>query len=177
MSRHATATRNASDTLRNDFADAGTIREAAAHSHASPDATAPTDSRNDVGWVATAPDPTRSTTPIEACPSFVAAMTIIGQRWSGLIIQALAKGCSSFTEISHFAERLSDASLSRRLKQLEAEGLLVRTVTQDRPTRVRYSLTEAGRALAPVLNELTDWGERYVRHGDVTPPARRGRRA
>ncbi|WP_314685719.1 helix-turn-helix domain-containing protein [uncultured Bifidobacterium sp.] len=112
-------------------------------------------------------------TPLEACPSFVAAMTIIGQRWSGLIIQALAKGCSSFTEISHFAEKLSDASLSRRLKQLEAEGLLVRTVTQDRPTRVRYTLTEAGKALAPVLNSLTDWGEHYVRHGNVTPPARR----
>ncbi|KFI73968.1 YodB [Bifidobacterium minimum] len=115
--------------------------------------------------------------PIEACPSFVAAMSIIGQRWSGLIIQALAKGCASFTDISHFAENLSDASLSRRLKQLESEGLIIRTVSQERPVKVRYDLTDAGRALAPVLNDITDWGERFVRHGDVTPPTRRSHRS
>lgn len=108
--------------------------------------------------------------PIEACPSFVAAMSIIGQRWSGLIIQSLAKGCTTFTEISRFAENLSDASLSRRLKQLESEGLIIRTVSQDRPLKVRYSLTDAGRALAPVLNDITEWGEWFVRDGNVVPP-------
>lgn len=157
MSTQTAATRNVTDATADGIASP--------HGIAVPD---------DVKATGTA---TEATTPIEACPSFVAAMTIIGQRWSGLIIQALAKGCTSFTEISHFAEKLSDASLSRRLKQLEAQGLLVRTVTQDRPTRVRYTLTEAGRALAPVLNALTDWGERYVRHGNVTPPAHRSRRA
>jgi DNA-binding HxlR family transcriptional regulator len=89
-------------------------------------------------------------------------MAIIGRRWSGLIIQAMAKGCTSFTEISTYAEKLSDASLSRRLKELEDDGLIVRSVSDERPVRVRYSLTEAGVALAPVLDMLTSWGERYA---------------
>jgi DNA-binding HxlR family transcriptional regulator len=79
-----------------------------------------------------------------------------------LIIQAMAKGCTSFTEISTFAEKLSDASLSRRLKELEDDGLIIRSVLDERPVKVRYSLTEAGVALAPVLDMLTSWGERYA---------------
>ncbi|MFT8787027.1 MAG: helix-turn-helix domain-containing protein [Bifidobacterium psychraerophilum] len=101
-------------------------------------------------------------TPVEACPSFVRAMAIIGRRWSGLIIQAMAKGCTSFTEISTFAEKLSDASLSRRLKELEDDGLIIRSVLDERPVKVRYSLTEAGVALAPALDMLTSWGEQYA---------------
>ena len=106
-------------------------------------------------------------TPIEACPSFLQAMAIVGRRWNGLIIQAMAKGCRSFTEISHFAEKLNDTSLSRRLKDLEDEGLVTREVIDDRPVRVRYSLTEAGAALAPVLDALTEWGEQYVATGPI----------
>jgi DNA-binding HxlR family transcriptional regulator len=100
--------------------------------------------------------------PVEACPSFVRAMAIIGRRWSGLVIQAMAEGCTSFTEISTYAEKLSDASLSRRLKELEDDGLIIRSVSDERPVRVRYSLTEAGVALAPVLDMLISWGERYA---------------
>ena len=113
-------------------------------------------------------------TALEACPSFLQAMAIIGRRWNGLIIQAMAKGCHSFTEISRFAQRLSDTSLSRRLKDLEDEGLIIRKVIDERPVRVRYSLTEAGAALAPVLDSLTEWGEQYALqrptgvHGAVT---------
>ena len=102
--------------------------------------------------------------PLEACPSFLEAMAIVGRRWNGLIIQAMAKGCRSFTEISKFAENLSDTSLSRRLKDLEGDGLITREVIDDRPVRVRYTLTEAGSALAPVLDALTEWGERYAVH-------------
>ena len=101
-------------------------------------------------------------TVIEACPSFIVAMEIVSRRWNGLIIQALAKGCHSFTAIAHFAEGINDTSLSRRLKDLESEGLVTREVINDRPVKVRYGLTEAGAALAPVLDALTDWGERYV---------------
>jgi DNA-binding HxlR family transcriptional regulator len=101
-------------------------------------------------------------TPVEACPSFLRAMAIVGKRWNGLIIQAMAKGCTSFTEISTFAEKLSDASLARRLKELEEDGLIIRSVLDERPVKVRYSLTEAGAALAPVLDMLTSWGEQYA---------------
>ncbi|WOF24072.1 helix-turn-helix domain-containing protein [Microbacterium betulae] len=101
---------------------------------------------------------------LSACPSFVAAMDIVGRRWNGLIVQALAEGCTSFSEIARYAERLSDAVLARRLRELEDDGLVERTIVDARPPAVRYTLTGAGAALAPILDSLTEWGERF------TPP-------
>lgn len=99
---------------------------------------------------------------LSACPSFVAAMDIVGRRWNGIILQALAKGCTAFSEIGRFTPGLSDAMLSRRLRDLEAQQLLTRTVSGERPPAVRYALTEAGIALAPILDALTAWGETYT---------------
>ena len=106
------------------------------------------------------------TSALSACPSFVAAMDIVGRRWNGLIVQALAEGCTSFSEIARYAERLSDAVLARRLRELEGDGLVERTIVDARPPAVRYTLTEAGVALAPILDSLTEWGERFTPSDD-----------
>ena len=99
---------------------------------------------------------------LEACPGFLTAMNIIGRRWSGLIVQALAKGCHTFSQISCFAVGPNDASLPRRLKELENERLLVRIVADGRPPEVAYRLTAAGEALAPIPDVITTWGNRYI---------------
>lgn len=99
---------------------------------------------------------------LAACPSFVSAMDIVGKRWSGLIVGAVAHGCDTFRDISRYAADLSDAVLARRLRELEADGVIARTVSATHPPSVRYSLTAAGQALAPILDELTSWGQLYL---------------
>lgn len=97
-----------------------------------------------------------------ACPSFVAAMEIVGRRWNGLMVQALGAGCASFSEIARHIDGVSDQVLARRLRELEGDGLIVRTVSDARPPQVRYALTETGRALLPVLTALTQWGHQLL---------------
>ncbi len=89
-------------------------------------------------------------------------MEIIGRRWNGLILQALGEGCTTFTEVARYVEGLSDAVLARRLRELEGDALIERTVTDARPPGVRYTLTAAGAALTPILDQITTWGERFV---------------
>lgn len=99
---------------------------------------------------------------LAACPSFVAAMDIVGKRWNGIIVQAIAEGCNAFSEIARYTPGLSDTMLARRLRELEDQQLVLRSVTSGRPPAVHYSLTDAGAALAPVLDALTAWGEQYT---------------
>lgn len=97
-----------------------------------------------------------------ACPSFVAAMDVVGRRWSGRVVQALGAGCQGFAEIARHVGGVSDQVLARRLRELESDGLVSRSVTDGHPPLVRYRLTEVGGALLPVLDALTDWGHQLL---------------
>ena len=93
------------------------------------------------------------------CPHFHAAVELIGRRWAGAILWALSERRHYFAELSLAVPGLSDRLLSLRLRELESEGLVTRSVEGGngaRP-RVSYALTDKGRALAPVLRELRDW--------------------
>ena len=95
--------------------------------------------------------------PASVPPDFHAAIELIGRRWAGAILWALAAGPHYFAEISAAVPGLSDRLLSRRLRELEAEGLVERSVHGGTPPRVSYALTEKGRSLEPALDELRDW--------------------
>ena len=99
---------------------------------------------------------------IVACDGFLAAVEIIDRRWSSLIVQAIAKGCTTFSQISCYADKLNDSSLSKRLKELESTGIVQRSVADARPPKVTYGLTTAGRELVPILDALTAWGNRNL---------------
>lgn len=79
-----------------------------------------------------------------ACPSFHAAVELIGRRWNGVILQTLLVGPARFRELAESIPGITDAMLSQRVKELEAAGLISRIVTVARPVIVRYSLTEVG---------------------------------
>ena len=64
-----------------------------------------------------------------------------------------------FTELKRKIGRITDKTLSRQLKDLEADGLIVRTEYPQIPPKVEYSLTERGRSLIPILDAMCDWGE------------------
>lgn len=99
--------------------------------------------------------------PAHVCPDFHFAVELVGRRWSGAILYALAERPHFFAELSHAVPGLSDRLLSQRLRELEAEGLVDRSVHEGPPARVSYALTEKGRALAPALRELRAWARRW----------------
>lgn len=96
------------------------------------------------------------------CPHYHKAVEIIGARWSGAILQVMLGGGSRFGEIEAAIPEMSSRMLSQRLKELEAEGLVERTVTPAKPVRIAYRLTAKGRALAPVVRALSAWAGRWV---------------
>ena len=63
-----------------------------------------------------------------------------------------------FNEMQRYLGRIADKTLSASLKELEADGLIVRTVYPQIPPKVEYSLTERGHSLVAVLDRLCDWG-------------------
>jgi DNA-binding HxlR family transcriptional regulator len=86
---------------------------------------------------------------------------MIGRRWTGAILWALTERPHYFGELSLAIPGLSDRLLSRRLRELESEGLVERSVHEGGPARVSYSLTEKGRALEPAIRELRVWAKRW----------------
>lgn len=97
----------------------------------------------------------------KVCPHFHAAIELIGKRWSGAILSALTDGPCRFGELNQSVPGMSDRLLSQRLRELEAAGMVERTVEPGAPTRVSYSLTEKGADLNPALRELHAWGKRW----------------
>jgi len=103
--------------------------------------------------------------PTEVCPHFHAAIELIGKRWSGAILGALADGPLRFAELIRCVPGLSDRLLSERLRELESNGLVERFVEEEAPVKVVYSLTELGAELAPILFDLRTWAYEWHKAG------------
>lgn len=115
------------------------------------------------------------------CPLYHEAVELIGRRWTGAIVEVLMQaGTMRFSEIAHAVPQLSDRLLSERMKELEARGVVERTVHPGPPVRVEYSLTPMGQSLEPALSELKAWARQWLGEGGQagTPrPSQRGRSA
>ncbi len=112
------------------------------------------------------------------CPLYQRAAELIGGRWTGAILRALLAGRARFTDLAGSIPGLSDRMLSERLKELEAAGIVTRTVAATTPVRIEYHLTERGHALNAVVQAVSQWAELWLPHDeaaaeDVTaqPPA------
>jgi len=103
----------------------------------------------------------RNPPPEPFCPYFHRAVELIGRRWTGAILRALEAGVCRFNELAAVVPGLSDRMLSERLKELEAEGLVERTVIGGTPVRVEYRMTEKGHALDRVFAEISAWAEQW----------------
>ncbi|GIM44885.1 transcriptional regulator [Collibacillus ludicampi] len=97
------------------------------------------------------------------CPKFEAAFQLLGKRWTGLIIRVLLIGPKRFKEIKDMIPEMSDRMLTERLKELEAAGLLTRHVYPETPVRIEYELTDKGRALESMMNEMQKWAEQWMK--------------
>jgi DNA-binding HxlR family transcriptional regulator len=89
---------------------------------------------------------------------------LIGRRWSGAIISVMLEhGPKGFNELLGSIPGLSDRLLTERLRELESEGLVRRTVIPGPPVRVSYELTQAGKGLQPAIESLGRWAEKWVK--------------
>ncbi|WP_295997196.1 helix-turn-helix domain-containing protein [Rugamonas sp.] len=93
-----------------------------------------------------------------ACP-MVAAFNAIGGKWKPIILHMLSEGTMRFGEMKKNIPPVSQKMLTQQLRELEADGVVLRKVYAEVPPRVEYSLTPRGRALQPVLRDLYAWGE------------------
>jgi DNA-binding HxlR family transcriptional regulator len=100
--------------------------------------------------------------PTAVCPLYHRAVELIGRRWSGAILYALYGGETRFSDLTEAVPGLSDRLLSERLKELEAEGLVVRTVFPEIPVRIEYTLTDKGRALGQVMDAIGAWAHEWL---------------
>lgn len=98
---------------------------------------------------------------VSDCPGYNRAVEIIGRRWAGAVIRAMLGGAVRFSEIRDAADGITDRMLSQRLKDLEAEGVLLRIVQPDTPVRIEYHLTDKGRDLADVVGAISQWADEW----------------
>src|SRR5215210_8531583 len=96
------------------------------------------------------------------CSLYHHAVELIGKRWTGAIVFVLMDGPLRFSEVKVLVPDLSDRLLSERMKELEAEGIVVRRVIDDAPVRVEYTLTTKGRALEPAVRALKRWANSWL---------------
>lgn len=108
----------------------------------------------------------RATPDVEACARTDAALTraftILGKRWSALVLGGLSAGPAGFRELSRAIEGLSDSVLADRLAELTQHQLVHRQVDEGPPVSVSYELTEHGRALMPALDQISAWAVEHL---------------
>jgi DNA-binding HxlR family transcriptional regulator len=95
------------------------------------------------------------------------ALDRIGDRWTLLVVDALLAGPQRFGELADQLGGIAPNILTKRLRQLEGDGLVVAAPYTRRPVRLSYQLTAQGRDLAAALSLLSSWGSRH--HGGDRP--------
>ena len=89
--------------------------------------------------------------------SLVHAMNVLGGKWKPILLYLLANGPLRFGKLLVFTPTISKKVLTDQLRELESDGLLVRTKFAEVPPRVEYALSEKGKALLPIIKLLSDW--------------------
>ena len=88
-------------------------------------------------------------------------LDVIGERWTILVLRDLfQKGPRRFQDLQDSLAGVAPNTLSARLKDLEAKGVIERRLYSEHPPRLEYHLTEKGKSLGPVMQALRDWGRR-----------------
>jgi DNA-binding HxlR family transcriptional regulator len=106
-----------------------------------------------------------------SCPVCRTADIVCG-KWTLLIVRDLAEGNNRFCELERSLEGISPRTLSLRLRALEEEGVVARHTFPEVPPRVEYALTEKGRALVPLIEDMRAYGKQWLgldQIGDCAP--------
>jgi DNA-binding HxlR family transcriptional regulator len=96
-----------------------------------------------------------------SCP-IASTLDIVGDKWSLVLVRDLLTGKQRFNQFCDSPEGVPTNLLAARLRKLEAQGIVTKEPYQTRPVRYAYTLTPAGRALLPVLQEMCRWANTYI---------------
>jgi DNA-binding HxlR family transcriptional regulator len=96
------------------------------------------------------------------CPVCRTAEIVCG-KWTLLLVRELADGHSRFCELERSLAGISPRTLSLRLRALEEQAIVERHTFPEVPPRVEYALTEKGRALLPIIDDMRAYGESWLR--------------
>jgi DNA-binding HxlR family transcriptional regulator len=91
----------------------------------------------------------------------MAAMEIIGTKWTSLLIKELASGPKRFSEFEQSVPKLNPRTLCQRLDLLEENDIITKQRFNETPPRTEYALTQKGHDLIPILREMAAWGDKY----------------
>ena len=90
-----------------------------------------------------------------------AAMEIIGNKWTALILRDIAGGEKRFCNLEKTVGNINPRTLSQRLDDLESHGIVTKKSYAEVPPRIEYTLTEKGEDLLPILKQMAAWGDKY----------------
>ncbi len=102
------------------------------------------------------------------CP-VAATIRLIGGKYKAIILWQLTGKTLRFSELKKTVPDATSKMLTQQLRELEADGLLIRTVYPVVPPKVEYSLTEKGLSLRPILEAMYDWGTGVLKEEGVEP--------
>src|SRR5689334_2931920 len=88
-------------------------------------------------------------------------LEVLGGKWKIVVLWHLIDDTRRFNELKHLIDGITHKMLAQQLRELEADGLIMRKVYPQIPPRVEYSLTDYGRTLIPVLKVMSDWGNSH----------------
>lgn len=111
--------------------------------------------------------------PAHCDDAFTSVFSLLGKRWTGMILGVLLDGPRRFAEIARAIPQITDGMVSSRLAELRAAGLVEREIIEGPPVATVYRLTEKGEGLRPALLALADWARRHM---VAAPPKKSGRK-
>lgn len=104
---------------------------------------------------------------MKSCPSTLncpveATIELIGGKYKAVILWHLTEDKKRFSELKRLLPKATEKMLAQQLRDLEADGLIIRTVYPVVPPKVEYSLSDFGKSIVPVLDAMCNWGTEYL---------------
>ncbi len=95
------------------------------------------------------------------CP-YITAQKLLSGKWTLIVLFLLSNKTMRFSELQRELPKLTQATLTKQLRVLEKDGLIIRTVYNQIPPKVEYSLSDMGERFKPVMKALEAWGNEYI---------------
>ena len=103
-----------------------------------------------------------NTSEAERCATVSTLQKILGGKWKIEILYYISLKTRRFGELQRQIGDITQSTLTKQLRELEADGFISRYIYQEVPPKVEYSLTDLGKSFVPVLEVMKQWGETYL---------------